>query len=428
VGNIGFVLFNEPQGTPPLSSQSTVTLPATSTTVVTLPLTFQNPGNALHTLLYNVKQPHIIQQNLTVEQQLPFNMGLSVSYVGSRGIHLWMAEEGNPCIPTSIAADGTPNWLTNGAAGVNCPNGRANPKWGSDQLHTTNGDSYFSSFQAVVTKRITHGLQFQTAFTWAKLTDTTQGQGVQGECVSTGAAVGPYFNDKKRYLRAPSCFDATRNLRISVLYNLPNVKSDNAFARTLLRGWWTGALVSAQTGFPFTPAVSTFRSLSDHLTGAGTASVDYASYGTATVAPGQTGPDGTINTTKVTFVPYDKNTVITHNPAQWFNPLMFVPGTEGFLGTVSRDVLRGPALADLDLSVNKNTALHMLGEHGELQFRAETFNLLNHANFGMPTGNVFAGTLTDKSNYVETPLSTAGSITKTITTSRQIQFALKVVF
>jgi hypothetical protein len=46
----------------------------------------------------------------------------------------------------------------------------------------------------------------------------------------------------------------------------------------------------------------------------------------------------------------------------------------------------------------------------------------------MPAGNVYAGTLTDKSNYVETPLSTAGSITKTITTSRQIQFALKVVF
>jgi hypothetical protein len=240
--------------------------------------------------------------------------------------------------------------------------------------------------------------------------------------------VGPYYADKKRYLRAPSCFDATRNLRVSVLYNLPSVKSDNAFARTLLSGWWTGALVSAQTGFPFTPAVNTFRSLSDHLTGAGTASVDYASYGTATVAPGQVGPDGTVNTTKVTFVPYNKNTVITHNPAQWFNPLMFVPGTVGFLGTVSRDVLRGPGLADLDLSLNKNTALHMLGEHGELQFRAETFNLLNHANFGMPTGNVFAGTLTDRSDYVETPLSSAGSITKTITTSRQIQFALKVVF
>jgi hypothetical protein len=195
----------------------------------------------------------------------------------------------------------------------------------------------------------------------------------------------------------------------------------------MLNGWWTGALVSAQSGFPFTPVVNTFRSLSDHLSAAGT-SLDYASYGTTTVAPGQVGADGSINTTKVTFIPYNKATVITHNPTQWFNPLMFTPDTEGFLGTVSRDILRGPSLADLDLSINKDTSLHMLGEHGQLQFRAEMFNLLNHANFGMPTGNVYAGTLTDRTNYLEAPLATAGSITKTITTSRQIQFALKVVF
>jgi hypothetical protein len=82
----------------------------------------------------------------------------------------------------------------------------------------------------------------------------------------------------------------------------------------------------------------------------------------------------------------------------------------------------------VDLSFNKDTALRILGEHGNLQFRVEVFNLLNHPNFGMPSGNVFTGTLTDKTNYVEAPLASAGSITKTVATSRQIQFALKVMF
>ena len=104
------------------------------------------------------------------------------------------------------------------------------------------------------------------------------------------------------------------------------------------------------------------------------------------------------------------------------------PEPKGFLGTVTRNLLRGPSLTDVDLSINKDTALRILGEHGNLQFRVEVFNLLNHPNFGMPSGNVFAGTLTDKTNYVEAPLGTAGSITKTVTTSRQIQLALKVVF
>jgi len=425
LGNIGFVLYNYPQGTPPLSSQSTVQVPSTSTTPVSLPLVFGNPGNALHTMDYNAHQPRMLQWNFSIEQQLLANMALAVSYVGSRGIHLWMGEEGNPCIPTSIV-NGVPNWLTNGAPGASCPNGRLNPNWGTDQLHDTNGDSTYHSMQVVLRNRLSRGLHFQSAFTWSKLIDTTQGQGFQGECVSSGAGVGVYPADRRDYVRGPACFDATLNFRMSVLYTLPNVSSGNQFTKTLLNGWWTGGLISAQSGFPFTPIVNTYRSLSDHSSSANQS--DYASYGTASVAPGQIGPDGSVNTTNVTFVPFNKDTVITHNPNQWFNPLMFVPGRLGYLGTVSRDVLRGPSLADVDFSVNKDTPLRLLGEHGNLQFRAEAFNLLNHANFGMPSGNVFAGTLTDKTNYVEAPLATAGSITKTVATSRQIQLALKIVF
>jgi len=133
-------------------------------------------------------------------------------------------------------------------------------------------------------------------------------------------------------------------------------------------------------------------------------------------------------TSNYTFIPYDKSKVITGNPNQWFNPLMFVPGPIGFLGTASRDMLRGPHLSELDFSLNKDTNLPILGENGKLQFRAEFFNILNHANFGMPNGFAYAGTLSDTSSYVEAPASNAGTISNTITTSRQIQLALRFVF
>ena len=95
----------------------------------------------------------------------------------------------------------------------------------------------------------------------------------------------------------------------------------------------------------------------------------------------------------------------------------------GFLGTVGRDILRGPGLANLDYSLVKDTSLRFLGESGKLQFRAELFNILNHANFATPNRSVFAGI-----QNVEAPLANAGTITSTSAAARQIQLALKVIW
>ncbi len=98
-------------------------------------------------------------------------------------------------------------------------------------------------------------------------------------------------------------------------------------------------------------------------------------------------------------------------------------------------MLEGPHLSDIDFSINKDTKAHFLGEQGQIEFRAEFFNIFNHANFGTPSGAAYAGTLTD-GGYAEdpvgftaqNPLGTAGSILNTVTTSRQIQLSLKLLF
>jgi hypothetical protein len=87
-----------------------------------------------------------------------------------------------------------------------------------------------------------------------------------------------------------------------------------------------------------------------------------------------------------------------------------------------------PGLGTWDFSLVKDTALPFLGEAGNLEFRAELFNILNRSNFGLPSTLTFTGALTDLGPYTELPIASYGSITNTSTTSRQIQFALKIIF
>ncbi len=110
--------------------------------------------------------------------------------------------------------------------------------------------------------------------------------------------------------------------------------------------------------------------------------------------------------------------VIQGGPAQYFNPLAFVVPNPGTYGDLGRNTLTGPGLSELDLSFKKNAAL---ANKLNMQFRAEFFNILNHTNFGTPNTVVYTSNTT-------TPSATAGAISGTATTSRQIQFGLKLLF
>lgn len=99
-----------------------------------------------------------------------------------------------------------------------------------------------------------------------------------------------------------------------------------------------------------------------------------------------------------------------------FNPAAFALQEPGFYGNAGRNILIGPALQTLDISLIKNTRIT---EDVNLQFRAEAFNVLNRPNFGVPLTTVFDG---------RGAVGSAGRITDTVTTARQIQFGLKIIF
>jgi hypothetical protein len=105
-------------------------------------------------------------------------------------------------------------------------------------------------------------------------------------------------------------------------------------------------------------------------------------------------------------------------PGKYFNPNSFVQPLPGTYGNVGRNVLQGPGLAELDLSLAKRFAL---SERFNLQFRAESFNLLNRANLNAPNPVVFTAATGG-------PSPTAGVVTNTSTTSRQLQFGLKLLW
>ncbi|HVB34108.1 MAG TPA: TonB-dependent receptor [Patescibacteria group bacterium] len=387
--------------------------------VLTLPFTFApgDYGRSLFTSDYNLGQPKGMQYSLSIQHQLPGQIAVTVAYVGYHGWNLYQTGEGNSVIPTSVAGfapHAVPYWdpsiVSNCAYAV--PACRLNPNFTHWNILTTGAYSWYNSFQFDVTKRISHGLQFDSAYTWSKSLDNSQSAQFHSDCEQAQTeGSSPIFGIGDYGL---SCFDLKQAWNLSLMYHFPNIHSNN-FAAKILHGWWMGNILTVNTGVPTTPLLGTNRSCNDGCGGDG---ISRPSLGTTAA----TTPNGN-------FVPYNSSTVIVGKQNEWFNPYMFMLQTPGYLGTAHRNTLRAPGQTELDFSVVKDTALPFLGEGGNLEFRAEFFNILNHTNFGFPDSTVFVGDpLASTTAYSEAPLPDAGVIHETATTSRQVQLALKILF
>jgi hypothetical protein len=383
-------LYNDIPDEPPFSTTSS------GSGVLTLPITPSTVTAADSVADYNLKQARLFTESLTVEQQLPFTAVLSVSYVGSRGEHLGSTEELDPHIPAGFA-DGLPFWNPSAIT-------KTNPAWSTVQAFGSNGSSVYNALEVVVTKRMTHGLQFQSSYTWEKLIDNQTGYATS-DCGTTTTFPADPFQSlggvNGRYDRGPSCYNIPQVWVTNYIYKLPSPHMQDGVLGTLTSGWQLMGIYTLRSGLPFNPCDQTERS--DSNVAGGGACIDRPDYN-----PAFSGP------------------IITGNPNQWFNPAAYMLQPAGTLGNVGRNSLYGPGFDEFDFAIQKDTKLGFLGEAGNLAFRAEFFNVANHANFGIPSATTFAGTLT--APVTEAPLSTAGQITSTAGTSRQIEFSLRLSF
>ena len=441
LANVGGVFGLAGLATPPYATSYVVTPTSGGPATLTLPFPIPaNPGTLQGTaptsINRNYQSPHMYDFNLAIERQLPWEMILNVAYAGSRGLNLWQpVSEANPFCPTqntfvpqgctgitTVVPGANPIW-----ANAKAP--RLNPFFSNFSLFGTAGVSWYNALQVNLTKHLGHGLQYQFAYTYSKLLDDTEGI---SNSDTSGATTNQVENPFSPILDwGPANFDVRHNIHVNVLYHLPKTGDKNLLAK-LGNGWWTGSIVSFQTGMPFSPTLSSDRQQTG-LTGTNgglermsyVTSANVGAVTAAAVAAGLTTcPANASGCIPYNPVVYNHKTVITHTVQQWFNPNMFALQPVGTIGDVSRNILTEPGLVNWDFSVNKDTALRFLGDAGQLQFRAEAFNLLNHANFGpAQNGGVFSGSVKD---VVEQP--SFSGIISTSTPGRQIQFSLKVLF
>ncbi|HEX4279011.1 MAG TPA: carboxypeptidase regulatory-like domain-containing protein [Bryobacteraceae bacterium] len=348
----------------------------------------------------DAKTPTVEEWNLRLEQQLSESTVLRVSYVGSHGYHGFVSLDPNS-IPAQIcqSAAGCASG-GNGATKGNVPQGaqyipvqatRPNPYLGAGFFWYTEGNTSYNALQVDVSHRLRHGLQLRGNFTWSRNLDMNSA--FTGAQANNQAQMIMDRNDLSRDW-GPSALNVGKQASISGSYELPFGKgkmfANNAggFAQQLIGGWQLNGIATVLSGFPLTPQDGSNRS----------------------------GDGDTRNPDRPSINPAFNGQVITGNPNQYFNPNAFVLSAPGTWGTLGRGVYTGPGLGTVDLSLFKRIAI---SERMNLQFRAECFNVQNRANFGTPNAIVFSNGLVSPS---------AGLITSTVTTSRQIQFGLKLMF
>jgi hypothetical protein len=328
----------------------------------------------------NLKTPAVLSYSLKIEHEITPNTSLSVGYLGSRGTHELISIDTN--IPPTVTCP------------AKCAN--ANSNLANTYSWFSAGSSLYNAMTVDVKHRFSKGLTFRGAYTWSKALD-------DGDSLNaTAAANAPALVADPANIRAdwgPATYDVRNAGVMNVSYDLPFgngkqlLNGASGWENGVAGGWTLNSIVTIQSGFPFTPQLS-FNPSNDN---------DSRNPVRPSWNPAFTGP------------------VILAGTNQWFNPQAFMVPAQGTFGNVGRNVLTGPGLATWDFSVLKDTHLF---EKFNLQFRAEVFNLLNRVNLNTP--NLIVFTSPNATPAQASPV--AGTFTQTSTTSRQVQFGLKLLW
>ena len=334
-----------------------------------------------------LKTPTVETYTFKIEREISPSTSLSVGYVGSHGYHELLSIDANTPVPT-ICPTACPAGYPAGIY-YNASSTLANPAVTNSTTWFSYGTSLYNGLEVDVLQRLKHGLQFRAVYTFSKGLD-------DGDNMNTSIATNsPAFTANPHDIKADwgrASFDTRHSAVINATYDLPFAR--DAAAHPVLNrafgNWQISGIETLQSGLPFTPQLG-YNPSNDG---------DSRNPVRPSANPAFTGP------------------IIKGEPNQYFDPNAFAPPLNGTYGSVGRNSLQGPGLAETDLSLAKNIPF---SERARLQFKAEFFNLFNHTNFNTPNTVVLTSATAG-------PSPTAGQITSTATTSRQIQFGLKLLW
>jgi hypothetical protein len=382
------------------------------------------PGNKLRATYIdpNPKRNYVTQWNLNVQYQLTSDLTAMVAYVGSRGVHQpFRVDEANLVLPTKTSAGYV--WPFDSSGNPLDP---INTNYGSVRALFYEGRSYFDALELQLAKRMSHGFQVQGTYTWGKSIDTSSAT-VAGDAFGNSISSLHWFDLKLS--RGLSDYNVGRTLVVNGTWEVPSPKSFSGPARWALDGWQLGLIFTASDGVPFSPTWGTGGDP------ANTNSSDDWAFPNRLGGPGcktltnpgnpnnyiktqcfavPTAPNMAFWTANCDPTPPSVGGPIDPNSLQCFN----------LRGNAGRNILIGPGMTEMDFSIFKNNHIKRISENFNVQFRAEIFNILNHANFAPPV------TPDNSDIFDSTGAATgvAGLLTKTTTTAREIQFAIKVIF
>lgn len=325
--------------------------------------------------------PRKYAYNVTAQRDLGRRTSLMLAYVGSQSRNLGRSGDQN-LYPPTVDANGQLFWPATGLV-------RPNSVFRSISTIHFDASSSYNSFQVSLNRRIAEGFAFGANYTYATCTDDVSNE-FGGGALNGGSSL--QYTGDVHSSRGSCSFIANNSANITTTLDLGG-HTLTGVAGLLLGNWQWSTITTVQSGVPFEVSLGFGNSRQGAL-GAGP---DRPSW-----APG-----------------CDASSAVTGNPAQWFNPLCFVPAAPGYLGNVPSRVMRGPGLFTSDWGLVKS--FQATGGQ-RFEFRLEAFNIFNRANFSTPSSTtIFAGNGNNR-------VASAGNITNTITPSRQIQLGFKFVF
>lgn len=324
---------------------------------------------------------YVMNWNLNIQHQLATGLTGLIAYVGSHGVHnAAPSDDMDATVPT----------LSNGQLYYPVNGTRINPNFGRISGVVWSGSSEFNALELKISQNMRNGVIAEGSYTYGKSIDT--GSTSVGSDAFSNSLIGmqwfyPSIN------RGLSDFDIRHNLMANIVWNIGgplDVSSHSSPTAKLVQGWEVGTIAQLSTGIPFNPI------LGGEPTGQGTTNAEDLPDRTCQQLTNPGDPTAYIHVQCLAF-----------------------PNPKNRYGDFRRNSAIGPGLISVDASLVKNTSI---AERMNVQFRAEAFNVINHANFAPPIDNQ---TVFDQSGN---PVAGAGEIDQTQTPAREIQVALKLIF
>jgi outer membrane receptor protein involved in Fe transport len=369
----------------------------------------------------NPHRNYVMQWNFNLQRELAPSLTAVVGYVGSRGVHqAFRIDDANIVMPSTLSSAGY-LWPVPIATGT-----PINPNVGAIRFVDWGGSSAYDALQVGIVKKMSHGFQLQGSFTWGKSIDDNSGT-IAGDTLANSISSLSWFDLKLD--RGVSDYNIPRVLVINGTWNIPGIKSRSGILALLANGWEVGSILKVQDGTPMTP---TFGTDGDPLGLNSSDPYDYPDRLSGSGCQTLTNPRNVGNYIKtecfaVPTAPASFFTgstpICSSDPRLGTNAVGILPQCFNLRGNSGRNILYGPGLLNLDSSLFKNFPIRKISENFVAQFRVEVFNLPNHANFQAPNlanSEIFSSD--------GTPNSSAGALTATTTSSRQVQFALKLTW